>query len=76
VGCLRAVPTLTAIRDPSDRGTAVTPENAEHLNEMQLVGMDIFANAVAELGDAAKPTDGLPADIAGRSLCARPPPRR
>jgi hypothetical protein len=43
---------------------------------MQLVGMDIFANAVAELGDAAKPTDGLPADIAGRSLCARPPPRR
>lgn len=32
-------------------GTAVTPTNAEHLRRMQLVDMDIFVEAVAELGD-------------------------
>lgn len=36
-------------------GSAVTPENAEHLKEMQLVDMEIFREAVIELGDLAKP---------------------
>jgi 3-hydroxyisobutyrate dehydrogenase-like beta-hydroxyacid dehydrogenase len=36
-------------------GTAVTPENAEHLSEMQLVDMDIFADAMIELGEIARP---------------------
>lgn len=36
-------------------GTAVTPENAEHLREMQLVDMEIFADAVVELGTVATP---------------------
>ena len=36
-------------------GTAITPGNAEHLREMQLVDMDIFAEAVAALGDSVTP---------------------
>ena len=38
-----------------DSGLHVTPENAEHLKEMQLVDMEIFREAVIELGDLAKP---------------------
>jgi len=34
-------------------GSAVTSENAGHLREMQLVDMDIFADAVHDLGDSA-----------------------
>jgi len=34
-------------------GSAVTTENAGHLREMQLVDMDIFADAVHDLGDSA-----------------------
>jgi 3-hydroxyisobutyrate dehydrogenase len=34
-------------------GSAVTSENADHLREMQLVDMDIFADAVHELGNTA-----------------------
>jgi 3-hydroxyisobutyrate dehydrogenase-like beta-hydroxyacid dehydrogenase len=34
-------------------GSAVTSENADHLREMQLVDMDIFADAVHDLGDTA-----------------------
>lgn len=33
-------------------GTAITLGNAEHLRQMQLVDMDIFAEAVAGLGDS------------------------
>lgn len=36
-------------------GSAITPENADHLREMQLVDMEIFTAAVAELGDFAEP---------------------
>jgi 3-hydroxyisobutyrate dehydrogenase-like beta-hydroxyacid dehydrogenase len=36
-------------------GTAITPANAEHLRQMQLVDMDIFAEAVAGLGDSVAP---------------------
>jgi 3-hydroxyisobutyrate dehydrogenase-like beta-hydroxyacid dehydrogenase len=36
-------------------GTAVTPDNAEHLRRMQLVDMDIFAEAVTGLGDRVTP---------------------
>ncbi len=34
-------------------GQAVTPENAEHLAQMQLVDMDIFSEAVEALGETA-----------------------
>ncbi|MBL0885937.1 NAD(P)-dependent oxidoreductase [Myceligenerans indicum] len=36
-------------------GHAITPGNAEHLREMQLVDMEIFADAVAELGESVRP---------------------
>lgn len=36
-------------------GGAITTANAEHLMEMQVVDMDIFAGAVAPIGDVATP---------------------
>lgn len=36
-------------------GTAITPGNAEHLREMQLVDMEIFVEAVAALSDDVQP---------------------
>lgn len=35
-------------------GTAVTPENAEHLSRLQLIDMDLFDEAVAGLGGGAE----------------------
>jgi 3-hydroxyisobutyrate dehydrogenase-like beta-hydroxyacid dehydrogenase len=34
-------------------GSAITSDNAKHLREMQLVDMEIFADAVRDLGDTA-----------------------
>lgn len=36
-------------------GSAITPDNAEHLKEMQVVDMDIFADAVADVAEVAAP---------------------
>lgn len=35
-------------------GSAVTPQNADHLSKLQLIDMDIFIDAVSGLGDSAE----------------------
>jgi 3-hydroxyisobutyrate dehydrogenase-like beta-hydroxyacid dehydrogenase len=42
-------------------GPSITPDNAEHLRELELIDMDLFSGAVTTLGDAA-------GDVVGRAV--------
>jgi hypothetical protein len=42
-------------------GPSITPDNAEHLRELEMIDMDLFAGAVTALGDAA-------GDVAARAV--------